>query len=159
MVKALKYRFVKVAAMDIGRMMAVYLEQRVSLLRVRQADTIITAVPLHPKRLRWRGFNQAELIAENISSKLGLAYQNDILSRTVYKKPQADIKDRNERIKNAENIFHLVVEPLSADKQLESKTILLIDDVATTGSTLDDAARVLKSAGAKKVIGFVFARG
>ena len=72
--------------------------------------------------------------------------------------PQADIKNRDERIKNAKGIFDLVVEPLSKMVQ-PLETVLLIDDLSTTGSTLDEAAKILKSLGTEKVIGVVFARG
>ena len=78
--------------------------------------------------------------------------RNDILIRTRSAQPQAEIKNRFERIKNAEGIF-------SVKKSPTQKIIILIDDVSTTGATLDNAARVLKKAGAKEVVGIVFARG
>ncbi|MEK7616164.1 MAG: phosphoribosyltransferase family protein [Patescibacteria group bacterium] len=156
MVKALKYRFVQVVASDIGAIMATYFEQRASLIGLDPKNLTISSVPLHPRRLRWRGFNQAKLIANAIGKELGLSVRHDLLKRTVYKSPQADIEDRVERIKNAENIF--AVGPLVAVRPL-TRTVLLVDDVATTASTLNNAARVLKDAGAKNVIGFVFARG
>lgn len=163
MVKALKYRFATVVAYDIGEIMAQYFEQRASLIGISTSRNIeIASIPLHPRRLRWRGFNQAELIADAIAKYLDLHVRHDLLKRTQYKIPQADIEDRSSRIANANGIFSLAssaVEPLTAVQPLEAKTILLVDDVATTGSTLDNAARVLKSAGAKRVIGFVFARG
>ena len=151
LVKALKYRLVQVVAHDIGRIMATYLEQRASLLEIPK-NISISSIPLHPRRLRWRGFNQAELIANTIGTELSLPVQHDLLKRKVYKRPQAEIDDRADRIANAKGIFDLAVQP-------PSSTIILIDDVATTGATLDTAARLLKTAGAKKVIGFVFARG
>lgn len=157
MVKALKYRFVTVVAHDIGEIMARYLKDRLGLMGLESSKLIITSIPLHSQRLRWRGFNQADLIARDIAQQLSLSYLPDVLVRTKATSPQADIKNRDERIKNAKDIF--AVGPLAAVRPLAGKTILLVDDVATTGATLDDAARVLKAVGAKHVIGFVFARG
>ncbi len=160
LVKALKYRFATEVAQDIGELMARFLVSKLPLIGFDRARTIIVPIPLHTRRLRWRGFNQAELIAREIATRLELPLITDAIIRTSHGTPQADIKDRESRIKNARGLFDLVVEPLSAVVQpLSGKTIFLVDDLSTTGSTLNEAARILKSAGAREVIGFVFARG
>jgi len=146
MAKTLKYRFATETAIDIARII------KKRFPRV-EADCLIP-IPLHKSRLRWRGFNQAELIARELSLLWNIPVRTDLLIRQKSTSPQADIKNRDDRIKNATGIFapHLVVKPLSG-------TVILIDDLSTTGSTLDQAARVLKSLGVEKVIGVVFARG
>ena len=153
MVKALKYRFVDIVADDIGTFMAGYLTERKDLLGFAKTSPVLCSIPLHPKRLRWRGFNQAELIANKIATICDLPVRHDLLTRTEHKTAQADIKNRDERIQNAKDLFSLAVSPLNI------KNIILIDDVATTGATMNSAAKILKSAGAKHVFGFVFARG
>ena len=155
MVKALKYRFVQIAAFDIGAIMADWLKDRLPLLNM--PSPVLASIPLHPKRLRWRGFNQSELITNQIAKKLSLPVHHDLLVRTIHKTPQADITERDERIKNAVDIFTVKTPPLNI--RGGRGEILLVDDVATTGATFDTAACVLKKAGARKVIGFVFARG
>ena len=153
-IKTMKYRFVRPLADDMGGFMAKYLERRFSPgFNIDRGSTVIVPVPLHRRRLNWRGFNQAEIIGGGIGSRLGLNFQ-DILGRKQNHIPQARISDRRARIANAAGIFKCARPELARDK-----TILLVDDVATTGSTLDDCARALKSAGAKEVIGFVFAKG
>ena len=150
MAKTLKYRFATDVAIDIARI----IKKRFPRVEV---DCLIP-IPLHKSRLRWRGFNQAELIASELSLLWKIPVRTDLLIRKKSPPPQADIKDRNSRIANAKNIFDLVVEPLSKVVQ-PLGTIILVDDLSTTGSTLDEAAKVLKLSGVEKVIGVVFARG
>lgn len=120
---------------------------------------LIIPVPLHPRRLRWRGFNQSELLADFISSNLTVGLkiplEKNILQRKKYTQPQMKIKSYKERISNVQGIFCLKKEKL---KRIKDKNILLIDDVSTTGSTLLECAKILKSSGAKKVFGAVIAR-
>jgi len=150
----MKYRFVRSLADDMAGLMARYLERRFSLgFNIDRGSTVVVPVPLHRRRLNWRGFNQAEIIGNGISSYLKLNFQN-LLVRIRNHVPQAQISDRQSRIANATGISKCMEPEL-----VQGKTILLVDDVATTGSTLDDCARALKAAGAKEVIGFVFARG
>lgn len=158
-VKALKYRFATEVAQDIGMLMATFLINKLPFIDFYRDRTVIVPIPLHIKRFRWRGFNQAELIARELARRLELPLITDVLIRTGHRPPQADIKDRESRIKNARGLFALAVKPLKAVSPLADKTIFLIDDLSTTGSTLNEAARVLKQSGAKNVIGFVFARG
>ena len=119
----------------------------------------IVPVPLHKKRLRWRGFNQAQLLAEKISENLApplVISVLDILERKKYNKPQMEIKNYQERLRNVEDIFQL-----KSDfdcSPIQKKTLLLVDDIATTGATLQECAKILKESGAKKVIAAVVAR-
>ena len=175
--KAVKYRFVRSLADDVADLMIKYLEKRAGWL----AGTIeIIPVPLHRRRLNWRGFNQAEIIAEKIGWFFGWPSVTGAQTRTRNRGPQADMPDKLSRIENAKNLFQIynnrpdfihqevmtvksrILDPYrDRDKSIDftGKIILLIDDISTTGSTLNDCARALKGAGAKEVIGFVFARG
>lgn len=153
-IKTMKYRFVRSLADDMAGLMVKYLERRLSSgFNIDRNSTLIVPVPLHRRRLNWRGFNQAEIIGNNVGSYFKLNFQN-LLVRTRNHVPQAQINDRRSRIANAAGDFKC-----TKPESVQNKTVLLIDDVATTGSTLNDCSRALKAAGAKEVIGFVFAKG
>lgn len=166
-IKTMKYRFVRSLTGDMAGFMTRYLEQRFSLgFNIDRDSIVIVPVPLHRRRLNWRGFNQAEIIGREIAEFFGWPLIADALRRVRDAKPQAKMPDRQSRIANAKNIFEFrppnYGSPTSIVRTSASpvgKTILLMDDVSTTGSTLDDCARALKAAGVKEVIGFVFARG
>ncbi len=119
----------------------------------------IIPVPLHPRRLRWRGFNQSLLLAEHIAEELTPLLKIevlDILSRARFNQPQMKIKNYQERLQNVKDIF--TFRPDTDPSLIKNKSILLVDDIATTGATLEECAKVLKSAGAKKVFAAVVAR-
>ncbi len=120
---------------------------------------LIIPVPLHKKRLKWRGFNQAELLGEKIAAYLSASnklapIRTDILARTKNTKAQSKIHDHETRSANTKQAF-VCLNPDS----VQQKNIFLIDDVCSTGSTLNECAGVLKSNGACKVWGVVVARG
>ncbi len=95
-------------------------------------------VPLHPKRLRQRGYNQSEKIAEGISDITGIEILTDVLIRKVYSVSQTS-KGLYERWENVDGIFEIIFESL-----LVNKNILLIDDIMTTGSTLEACISAFK---------------
>ena len=117
-----------------------------------QDDYYIIPVPLHKRRLRWRGFNQAEEIAKILSKKLNIPMLLNRLSRKKYSKPQVKM-DSQKRKTNISGCFQ------HAGGHLDGKNIILIDDVVTSGSTLNECAKVLKEKGAKEVWGICVARG
>ena len=150
LIQALKYNFVK----EIAASLNVALEKE--RLNFSRLDfEIITPIPLHRRRLKERGFNQSRLIADKISEITGREVLAETLSRTGYRRHQAGLKKQADREKNILNIFTCRG---TNSKLIAGRTILLVDDVATTGATLREAARVLKSAGAAKVIAFTLAR-
>ena len=114
-------------------------------------EAIIIPVPLHKKRLRWRGFNQAELLAKSIANKFNLKIYNSLI-RAKHKKAQAKL-DEKHRIQNIKDCF------IWTGDNLNQQNIILVDDVATTCSTLNECARILKNNGAREVWGLVIARG
>ena len=114
--------------------------------------SLLIPIPLHPKRLRERGFNQAELLARELEMRLHIPINTTTLLRTTYRDHQTKMPNREQRIKNAKGIYRV------ADKIPPGTTAILVDDVSTTGATIEEAARVLKAAGAKQVWAFVAAR-
>ncbi|MFA5131443.1 MAG: ComF family protein [Patescibacteria group bacterium] len=111
----------------------------------------VIPIPLSKKRLRWRGFNQAEIIAREFSSHFNYELTLD-LKRERHGVPQASLSE-SERLANMESAF------VWTGRDLNGCTILLIDDVVTTGATLNEAARTLRAAGASRVCALVLAKG
>lgn len=118
---------------------------------------LITAVPLHPKRHQERGFNQAAAIAVHLSNLLQVPYQ-PLLLRTQNTPHQASISDRQHRLTHLQNCFEINIPIFSKLKNCPQK-VLLIDDVTTTGTTLNECAHILKNHGVKKVIGLTLGHG
>lgn len=114
------------------------------------ADLIIP-IPLHNERLRARGFNQSELIANEFAKKLNMESSNNILVR-IKNTPKQSLLSMEERKNNMENAFEVV-----SKDSIKGKTILIIDDVYTTGATIDECAKVLKKAKAKEVYSLTIA--
>lgn len=110
-----------------------------------RADMVL-AVPLHPAKKRERGYNQADLIAKEVASALGRESGQDILTRTKHTRSQTKL-NRAERQENVKDIFR-VRDP----DRVVGKTIILVDDVLTTGATIGSCARALKEAGAQEVL-------
>jgi ComF family protein len=122
---------------------------------------IVIPIPLSKKRLRWRGFNQAELIARDFSEYFNYEINIENLKRIKYQRPQAELSE-SERLENIKSSFAWMGDNKSDDglnEKLKERTIILIDDVLTTGATLNEAARVLKEAGAEEVYALVLAKG
>ncbi len=123
-------------------------------------QTIIVPVPLHRRRFNWRGFNQSELLANEIAAKSGLEVNNNLLIRWRNTTPQTKIRLMEERRKNIKGAFRVVgmgSKPISTGL-LKNKNIIIVDDVCTTLATLNECAVIIKKAGAKNVWGAVVAR-
>ena len=114
---------------------------------------VIIPVPLHSSRLKKRGYNQAELLAKELSLKTGLLCSANVLLRHKPTKPQFELKkeQRRDNIRGAFTVFK------KNKKDIGGKWIILVDDITTTGSTLRECAKVLKKSGAEKVMGVTFA--
>jgi ComF family protein len=115
-------------------------------------DMVVIPVPLHLKKLQERGFNQALLLARHVSKHLKAELDPLTLRRVRDTRPQTGLK-RKERRKNVRKAFDI----LEPDK-IKKRDVILIDDVATTGSTMDECARVLKRAKAQRVYCITLAR-
>lgn len=102
-------------------------------------------VPLHNRKLRMRGFNQSELIAQGLSEYLQIPVRNDILLRTRFTTPQKTL-DPKERLQNMIEAFDI-----RNSREVNNKKILIVDDIYTTGSTIDACSAILLKAGCAKV--------
>ncbi len=113
---------------------------------------VVVPVPLHRDRQRERGYNQAELIARPLAKRLGLKLERYLLARTRPRPPQL-VLSRSEHWKSVRGAY-----ATRKGLQVDNLRVLLVDDVLTTGATLDACARALKKAGAAAVLGLTVAR-
>jgi len=177
LIKSLKYHFTQEVARDLGKFLSLFLRDLINKSRIGRVDLVsgigfrkleqvrdypnillnisqnlIVPVPLHKKRKRWRGFNQAEVIACEIADHFNLELCIDHLVRIKHKKPQAKLGEAARK----DNIINCFA--WRGDK-LANRNIIIIDDVVTTGATLNECAKVLKANGAGEVWGLVIAKG
>jgi len=117
-----------------------------------RAAHLVVPVPLHPDRLRERGFNQAELLARAVAARLGLPLERRALERQKPRPPKLKLS-RHERWQAARGAY-----ATAAGCRFDNRRVLLIDDVFTTGATLDACARALRAAGAAHVAALTVAR-
>ena len=132
-----------------------FAERLAELMRTAGEDfraDVIVPVPLHPERRRERGYNQAELIARPLARRLGLKLGSYLLMRTKPRPPQL-VLSRSEHWKSVRGAY-----ATRPGARVDKLRVLLVDDVLTTGATLDACSRVLKKAGAASVIGLTVAR-
>jgi ComF family protein len=141
-----KYKNLRSLAKPLGLILKNYL-----LSEPLPVDVVIP-VPLHPRRLRERGYNQSALIAQEVSRLMNLPLIDGEVLRLKYVLPQARTQSVQERHINVKDAFHC---PLFSKP---GKAVLLIDDVATSGATLDACAQALKLAGSGPIYGLVLAR-
>jgi ComF family protein len=106
---------------------------------------IIIPVPMYKKRKQSRGYNQTELISKKLAKDLKIESSNKVLRKVIDTKKQSTLT-KKERIKNVENAFNVV-----NSKSIENKNVILLDDIFTTGSTLNECSRMLKLAGTKEI--------
>ena len=117
------------------------------------SDLILIPAPLHRIKFNQRGYNQSELIAAGLAKYLNAESANDCLFKIKSTKDQASLKE-GKRLENLKNSF-LCIKPWL----ITGKRVLLIDDVYTTGTTMNECAKVLKEAGAREIVGLAIARG
>jgi len=146
LIKSLKYQGLTALSEVCGEL----IYQRIKKMDL-PSDLVIVPVPLHHYKYNRRGFNQSELIARYLSKRLTVSGA-DALVRKKDTKSQARLP-RKERLENMIDAFQCRDREFICDKN-----ILLIDDVLTTGSTLNECARILKNSGAKRVYGAVVTR-
>jgi ComF family protein len=151
-----KYSFIESLGTPLARIIT-----EAIIFHALPLPNLIIPIPLHHQRLRWRGFNQSEILArhigENLTPGFSIPVIPNFLIRKKYTSPQMKIKNYQKRQKNVRGIFTLN-KKFPNPEIIKNKTILLLDDVSTTGATIFEVAQVLKSAGAKKVYGAVIVR-
>jgi ComF family protein len=135
---------------SMGRALAEFLP---AALPVDAAEIdVVIPVPLHRRRLWWRGFNQAAILAAEIARRLGAPLDTAALYRTRATRPQT-ARDHDDRVRNVRGAF-----AAHAPARVAGRRVLLVDDVMTTGATADECARALMRAGAASVDVFTLAR-
>jgi ComF family protein len=152
LIHLLKYDQVRPAAVVLGRMLA----EAVSGMKSGSTPVVVVPVPLHARKLRQRGFNQSELIAQH-SVKVGAGSGRVVLSSGVLKRrreTQSQIGlTWHQRRENLRGAF-----AVPRPEEIAGREILLVDDVFTTGTTVSECARVLLRAGASKIFVATVAR-
>lgn len=167
MIKKFKYHFLTALGKPLADFLSLYWSGQLALLDLQNSGSIsggqsknpiaikdiplIIPVPLSRKRRRWRGFNQAEILAREFAA--GFSYPLSYgLKRIKHRRAQASLSEA-ERLKNLSGVFAY------SGPNLDGRTIILIDDVVTTGATLNEAALTLRAQGAEKIYGLVLAKG
>ncbi len=144
-VHALKYRGIRAAASQLAELLADFLKSH------SIPGEELVPVSLHPRRLRERGYNQSALLAKELSKRTGLSVNEGCLTRIKDSPPQVKSASRQQRQENVSDGFQ-------CKDDMTGRRIILVDDVATTGSTLSACASALKEAGAASVWALVLAR-
>lgn len=151
-----KYGFIQKLAWPLSK---IFLKKLFLLETFPFDEFTFTAVPLHYKRYQWRGFNQAEILGNKMKkilyqNSLDIKFLPNLLVREKYLKPQMKIHSTKDRRKNIVGCFS--INPKFSKKA--PRKIIIIDDILTTGATLNECAKILKKNGAEKVWGLVLAR-
>jgi len=159
LIYAYKYNFVKELSNPLSIIASKYLKLYFSD-KLQSQEIIFISVPLHPRRLAWRDFDQAELLTRTIGEILTIPIIEKVLIRHRYTLPQAEIHNQAERKLNLKDAFSLAKNLTQKNKDLlKNKIVILVDDVATTGATFQECVKALKPLSPKEIWGLVIARG
>lgn len=150
---ALKYKYATEIAEELINHLTIQLSNHEHFF---PKNAILVPVPLHWYRKNFRGFNQAEEIGKMLAKKMGWKFIPDLVIRKKFTAPQTELSGPARR-RNLKDVFALNPNYLSTDLLIYS-SIIVFDDVATTGSTLKEAAKALKGSGAQKIFGLTIAR-
>jgi ComF family protein len=149
---ALKYKF----GLEIARELANYAGTELEKRKVFLGKNLVLApVPIHRLRGNWRGFNQTEEVGRLLAQKMGWGFSPNLLIRKKAVRPQTELRGK-ERLKNIKGVFSL--NPNYKLRITNYQSLILFDDVLTTGATLKEATKVLKRGGAGVVWGLTIAR-
>jgi competence protein ComFC len=148
-IETFKYQFISDLAPKLSQILVNQIKD--SNLGGYFSDFTIVPVPLHRRRLGWRGFNQAELIAQALAADLKIPIATELVKRSRFTVPQTKLK-REQRAENIRDAFE------TTGNSTQQK-YLLVDDVITTGSTLNEIARILKKSGSPEVWAVTVAHG
>jgi ComF family protein len=143
-IHAFKYSHRPELAVPLGGLLSEYLASQ-----PMPADALV-AIPLHPERERMRGYNQSVLLARELGQRYNLPVWENVLTRTRHTRPQVELAAAERRV-NVHTAF-------AATAQVAGARILLIDDVCTTGATMDACGLALQASAAKSVWGLAVAR-
>lgn len=146
----LRYKFSNKAYLN--HFFANRISQNEKTKELLQQYDIIIPVPMHKKKMQKRGYNQTELVANELEKSLGIVARRDILSKVVNTTTQSKLGGKA-RQSNIQHAFFI-----KNDKEVEDKKIILLDDIYTTGATSEECSRVLKEAGAMEILVLVLAK-
>ncbi len=147
----IKYKFFNKPS--FGRTFARLIYNRIKEMPDWEEIDLIISVPLHRKKEQLRGYNQSYLIAKQLGKLLGTKVSKNILIRTKNTDSQS-LLNRVERLRNVKDAFSV-----TDTNAIKDKSILIVDDIFTTGSTLNECCRILKDAGARRITAIVVATG
>jgi len=145
-VHQLKYQHLKAISPCLAELLADYLRSN------PLPGEVVVPVPLHPRRLRERGYNQSSLLAKELGRRIDLPVIEDCLIRVKQAQPQVRAASVEERRRNVADAF------VCRDQRVRGRQVILVDDVCTSGATLESGAVALKSNGASSVWGLTLAR-
>lgn len=152
LIKKFKYDFLSELGAILSRWLIFFWSGQSALFPIGTLEQVLVVpIPLSKKRARWRGFNQAEILARPFCDAFGYSLGLN-LKRLNHAKPQAELSGK-ERLTNIRGAFDWT------GPNLAGQIVILIDDVITTGATLSEAAHVLRRAGAGRIYGLVLAKG
>lgn len=154
LIHSFKYGFIKSIGPELAEFQIETIKKSLFYDHIRNApqNFLLIPVPLHKKRLAWRGFNQSEILAKKISEELDLDIFCD-LKRIKHTPPQIDMTDKDQRQANIKNAF-----VCDKSRKIKGKIAILVDDMITTGATLEECAKILKKNGAKEVWALTLAK-
>lgn len=154
----LKYYHKATLGKKLGKLLYESMQEIISELKAySDRQILIIPVPISNHKSKTRGYNQAEIIAKGFIEQVGsdiFEIRNDIVWKRIDTKPQARIHNKIERLRNIKNVFDIRKSNLN---QIKGRTIIIIDDVTTTGGTINEIIKILKNEGAEKVLGFAVA--
>ena len=137
-----KYNFVSEIGQILGGLLVRSLEPLTVCLKIKKP--LLIPIPLHPLRLHWRGFNQAEILANIVGKKFDWPVINNLIIRKKHTRPQMTIDNISNRYDNVSGIFSLKSSSGYKFSDLSKRTIFLVDDVCTTGATMEEAMTCVK---------------
>ena len=160
MIRRFKYQSVQSLKKPLAELIINYLkkENLTDKFSARKNNFILVPIPLTLRRKLVRGFNQSELLAKEIGNFLNCPVIN-LLKRKKFTSSQAEISDWQKRKENISGAFCLSPTYPQIYRFRKPIKVIIVDDVATSGATLEEAARVLKEAGVKEIYGLVVAKG
>ncbi len=153
LVHHLKFRSIKGAAEPLAKLILCHLAK----VDFHARGFVVMPIPLTPRRLRSRGYNQAEVIASRVAAKLDLPLVTNALIRARYAKPQTETVSADERRLNIRGAY-TIRDSIDAHTAIHGANILLVDDVSTTGATFLEASLTLKASGAARIIAVAAAK-
>jgi len=148
-----KYQFIKEIGLTLSDILIVYWTKIWPDVKARFSNCLVISIPLYHRRFNWRGFNQSEELARVFANYFRLPLVNNVLIRKKNTPPQVQVENFENRLNNIIGAFQIKNSSL-----IKNKKIILIDDVFTSGATLQEGAKILKENGAKEIIGLVIAK-